>query len=165
MGIQTNNNKDNVNTLNGASNTLYNLTRDLFGILSRFDVFADEIPYTARVTDLTGRRTDNTEANLCGEYVLAGKRGGANRIRVYMVKKDGLYIVSVRYGHNVPLRSELKEHGFGGHYIESPTDGRNEDKIRFTIQSFKSFVSLISKLASASVDDTVEAVTDESVTA
>ena len=82
-----------------------------------------------------------------------------------MVKKDGHYIVSVRYGHNVPLRNELKEHGFGGHYIESPTDGRNEDKIRFTIQSFKSFVSLISKLASASVDDTVEAVTDESVTA
>ena len=165
MAIQKNNSVDNVNTLKGASDRLYDLTRDFFGILSKYDAFTDEVPYTARVTELTGSKSDGTEANLCGEYILTGKRGGANRVRVYMVKNDGHYIVSVRYGHNVPLRNELKQHGFGSHYIESPVDGKNEDMIRFTIQSFKSFVSLISELSKANTDETVEAVTDESVTA
>lgn len=165
MAIQTNNSVDNVNTLKGASDRLYDLTRDFFGILSNFEAFTDEIPYTARVTELSGHKTDGTEANLCGEYILAGKRGGANRVRVYMVKKDGHYIVSVRYGHNVPLRNELREHGFGSNYIEAPVDGKNEDKIRFTIQSFKLFVTLISKLYTGTTDETIEAVTAESVTA
>lgn len=158
------NNVETVNTLKGASEALYNSTKELFSILATCDGFDGETPYISKVTDLQGRRSDGTESNMCGEFILTGKRGGANRIRTYMVKNNGVYIVSVRYGHNIPLRDALKSHGFGGHYIESPTDGKNEDKIRFTVQSFKSFVSLIDMLSSAN-DETVAVTKDESVTA
>ena len=168
MGIQTNNSNATSNTLTSAINIIHTLSVTL---AKTFDY---ENVWTASKSEIT------LEKNLVME-IHNGKRGGANRLRVYLNKRNGLYAVSVRYGNNIKYHDEvidackgytLERNGkayavdFSAHMQVTAIDGKSESRIQFMISRYDDFVLLVQQVATlADIDDTVEAVTDASVTA
>ena len=168
MGIQTNNSNATSNTLTSAINIVHTLAITLS---KSFDY---ENVWTATKSEIT------LEKNLVME-IHNGRRGGANRLRVYLNKRNGLYAVSVRYGNNIAYHDEvidackgytLERNGkayavdFSNNMQVTAVDGKSESRIQFMVSRFDDFVLLVQKVVTlANIDNTVEAVSDASVTA
>lgn len=168
MGIQTNNNTTTINTLAKAVDVIHTLSVTLSKSFNYDNV------WTASKSEIT------LEKNLVME-IHNGKRGGANRLRVYLNKRNGLYAVSVRYGNNIAYHDEvidackgytLERNGkayavdFSNNMQVTAMDGKSESRIQFMVSRFDDFVLLVQKVVTlANIDNTVEAVSDASVTA
>lgn len=168
MGIQTNNNATTTNTLEKAINLIHTLSVTLS---KSFDY---ENVWTASKSEIT------LEKNLVME-IHNGKRGGANRLRVYLNKRNGLYAVSVRYGNNIAYHDEvidackgytLVRNGkayavdFSNNMQVTAMDGKSESRVQFMVSRFDDFVLLVQEVATlANIDNTIEATANETATA
>ena len=108
--------------------------------------------------------------NLVGEAVLAGKRGGANRIRVYVNKRNDVLTISIRYGNNMPYHSDVLELSktITTHVQDVAKDGKTESRIQFSAIRYKLWIRGVENIVNADVESETElkkAMTVESVTA
>lgn len=126
------------------------------------DIFAGCDTYINESVSLAGD-------NLVGEAILTGKRGGSNRIRVYVNPTPSNVSdidVSVRYGFNMPYHKDALHIGQDTSKRVQATakDGKTESRIRMLSSRFNGFIVELEKLANAETK-LVKAETAESVTA
>lgn len=130
------------------------------------DIFSECDTYINESVSLKGD-------NLVGEAIITSKRGGANRIRVYVnptPESVNDIDVSVRYGFNMPYHKEALSIGQNTSKRVQVTakDGKTESRIRMLSSRFNGFVVELEKLVNADADNAeklVKAETAESVTA
>lgn len=170
MAIQTNNSNVTINTLTGAIDKIHAFALNLAKCYNYSDV------YTASKSDVTLERNLVCEIN-------NGKRGGANRLRVYLNKRNNMYAVSIRYGNNIyghdavvdackgyaitdSTTREQRVLDFSQHMEIVASDGKTESRIQFMVSRCSDFLILVMSILESLNDETIEAsATTESVTA
>ncbi len=162
MAIQMNNTNNTLATLNNTD-TIKAIARMVSTWFATSPIFEDcDTKYVNEGATL--------EDNLVGEAILTGKRGGANRIRIYVNKRNDVLAISIRYGNNMPYHSDVLQasKALTQRIEDVAKDGKTESRIQFSATRFNEFLRVVENIANADTESETElkkAMTAESVTA